>query len=248
MDWRLPSPSSFPPGWRGWPPRLFLIARGRLAEQARAEQLLVSRDDIFGNRVRRALGVGVAPAEIYARAHEDVLDQFKFLISVIVDVAGLSAALEAPDISGCDIVEMALIAARREHFGLVEDTKKLRHDAQEFEKSAEALGLLLGARRRRIGALLDEGDHLQSDGRQQLIEQFLTVLEMIVESTLSDLREFGDPGDGSFRITEAADDLGGGVEKTPLDLVVPLGAAQFWLRISRRADALHRAQSGVCLG
>src|ERR1700726_4612715 len=133
---------------------------------------------------------------------------------------------------------MALIAAWREHFGLVEDTKKLRNHAQEFEKGAEAFRLLLGAWRRRIGALLDEGDHLQADGRQQLIEQFLTVLEMIVESTLSDLREFRDPGDRGFRITEAADDLGGGVKKTPLDLVVPLRAAQFWLRISRRADAM----------
>ena len=67
-----------------------------------------------------------------------------------------------------------------------------------------------------------------------MIEQFLTVLEVIVESALSDFGEFGDPGYRGLGISEPPDDLGGGVEKSALNLVISLGAAQFGLRISRR--------------
>ena len=96
--------------------------------------------------MRRALGIGVSLAQISARSHEDVHDHFKFLIGVIVDVTRVSVALEGSHVSRRDIVEMALIAARREHFGFIEDAKKLGHHPQEFKEGAEAFCLFSAPR------------------------------------------------------------------------------------------------------
>ena len=56
--------------------------------------------------------------------------------------------------------------------------------------------------------------HVEADLRQQLVEQFLAVLEMIVEGALRDAGFFGDAGDGGFGIAMFADDLGRGVERS----------------------------------
>ena len=195
--------------------------------------------------MRRAFGVGVAAAQISACAHEDVDDHFKFLVSVIFDLAGGSFALERSHVSCCDIVEMPLIAVRREHLGLIEDAKEFRHLAHEVEESAKALGLPVRPRRQRAGACGNEIDHLAADGRQQLVEQFLPVFEVVVEGSLSDFGKLGDACDRRFRIAEMADHFGGGIEQPLLDLVIALGPAEFGLGIPRSADTGHRVRSDV---
>ena len=106
---------------------------------------------------------------------------------------------------------MFLVAGRRKEFGLVEDAQEFRHLADEVEERAEAFDLL-PRRVRRAGAVADEAHHVDADFGQQLIEQFLAVLEMIVERALRDAGFLGDAGDGGFGIAVFADDLGGGVE------------------------------------
>src|SRR5258706_4112677 len=106
---------------------------------------------------------------------------------------------------------MFLVAGRRKKFGLVENAQEFRHFTDEIEERAEPLDLLP----RRVGgagALADESHHVDADFRQQLIEQFLAVFEMIIERALCDAGLFGDPGDGGLGIPGFADDLGGGVE------------------------------------
>ena len=170
-------------------------------------------------------------------------DHFEFLVGVIVDFTRAALALERPHVSGCDIVEMPLIAFRREHLGLVEDAQELRHLAQEGEEGAKPLGFPVGAGRQRAGASGDEIDHLQADGRQQLIEQFLPVFEVVIERSLSDFGKLGDARDRCLRITEAADHLGGRIEQAALHLVVPLGAGE--LGLSCGAYAGHCVQSAA---
>ena len=120
---------------------------------------------------------------------------------------------------------MLLVAGRRKEFGFVEDAQEFRHLADEIEERAEPLDLL-PRRICRAGALADEPHHVDADLRQQLIEQFLTVLEMIVERALRDAGFLGDAGDGGFRIAVFADDLGGGVEYLALGPGVAFDAVE----------------------
>ena len=69
--------------------------------------------------------------------------------------------------------------------------------------------------------------HVDADLRQQLIEQFLTVFEMIVERALRDAGFLGDAGDGGFGVAVFADDLGGGVEYLALGPGVALDTVEF---------------------
>jgi hypothetical protein len=121
---------------------------------------------------------------------------------------------------------MLLVADRREMFGLVEDAEELRHLADEIEEGAEALDFLSG-RLRASGALSDEKNHVDTDLRQQLVEQFLPVLEMIVERPLRDAGLLGDAGDRSLCIAVLADHLGGGVEYLALGPGVALDPVEF---------------------
>ncbi len=173
-----------------------------------------------------AANVGVAAAQIAARAHQDVNDGFELLVAIIDDRAGLTRAPEDADIGGGDIVEMLLIADRREIFGFVEDAQELRHLADEIEEGAEAFDFL-PCRMCASGALADEVNHIGADLRQQLIEQFLTVLEMIVERSLRDTGLLGNAGNRSLGVTHFADDLGGGVEDLALGPGVALGPVEF---------------------
>ena len=52
----------------------------------------------------------------------------------------------------------------------------------------------------------------------------------------------------TWRFNPDNDDLGGGIEQLLFDLVIPLGAGEFWLGISRSAYAGHFAQSEVFIG
>src|SRR6266403_3538555 len=121
---------------------------------------------------------------------------------------------------------MFLVADRRKKFGFVEDAKEFRHFTDEIEEGAEPLDRL-SRRVRRTGALADESHHVDADFRQQLIEQFLAIFEMIVERALRDAGRFGDPGDRGLGIPVFADDLGGGVEYLALGPGVALDSVEF---------------------
>ena len=97
---------------------------------------------MLGHGRDAAADVGVAPAEIAARAHQHVDDRFELLVAEIDDRAGLARAPEDADIGGRDVVEMLLVADRREIFGLVEDAQEFRHLADEIEEGAEAFDFL----------------------------------------------------------------------------------------------------------
>src|ERR1044071_9052066 len=102
-------------------------------EQAARNQLPVGGDDVLGRCRDAAANVGVAAAQISTRAHQHVDDGFELLVAIIDDRAGLTRAPEDADIGGRDIVEMLLVADRREIFGLVEDAQKFRHLADKIE-------------------------------------------------------------------------------------------------------------------
>ncbi len=121
---------------------------------------------------------------------------------------------------------MLLVADRREEFGFVENAQEFRNLPDEVEEGAKPFDLL-PRRVRRTGPLADETHHVQSDFRQQLIEQFLTIFEMIVKCTLRDAGLLGDAGNGGLGITELADDPGGGVENPALGPGVALDAVEF---------------------
>src|SRR6267142_4767304 len=115
-----------------------------------------------------AANVGVAAAQVSTCAHQDVNDGFELLVAIIDDRAGLTCASEDADIGGGDVVEMLLVADRREIFGLVEDTQKFRYLADEIKEGAEAFDFL-PCRMCASGALADEVNHVGADLRQQLI-------------------------------------------------------------------------------
>src|SRR6266702_1749962 len=172
-----------------------------------------------------AAGIGIPPAEIAARAHQHLNDRFELLVAVTVDGAGKPGALQDADIGRRDVVEMLLVADRREEFGFVENAQEFRDLADEIEERAETFDFL-PRRLRGPGALADEAHHVDADLGQQLVEQFLTVFEMIVKSTLRDAGLLGDAGDGGFGIAVFADDPGGGVEYLALGPGVALDAVE----------------------
>ena len=121
---------------------------------------------------------------------------------------------------------MLLVAYGCKKLGFVENAQEFRDLADEVEESAKPFDFL-PRRVRRAGPFADETHHVHSDFRQQLIEQFLTVFEMIIECTLRDTGFFGDAGNRGFRVTVLADDLGGGVEYLALGPGVALDTVEF---------------------
>src|SRR5947209_3771472 len=214
-----------PPVMRRIPSAVMVVAFFR-CEQAARNQLSVGGDDVLGRRRDVAANVGVATAQVSTCAHQHVNDGFELVVAIIDDRAGLTRAPEDADIGGGDIVEMLLVADRCEIFGLVEDAQELRHLADEIEEGAEAFDFL-SCRLRAPGALPDEKNHVDTDLRQQLIEQFLPVLEMIVERPLCDAGLFGDASDRSLCVAVLPDHLGGGVEYPALGPGVALDPVEF---------------------
>src|SRR3979411_1459916 len=78
---------------------------------------------------------------------------------------------------------MLLVAARRKELGLVENAQEFRNLADEIEEGAEPFDLL-PRRMRRAGSIADEADHVDANFWQQRIEQFLAVLDMMVQHAL----------------------------------------------------------------
>src|SRR2546430_624609 len=173
-----------PPVTRTIPSAVMTIAFFR-CEQAARNQLSVGGDDMLGRCRDAAANVGVAAAQISTRAHQYVNDGLELIVAIIDDRAGLAGAPEDADIGGGDVIEMLLVADRREIFGLVEDAQKFRHLADEIEERAEAFDFL-PRRLRGPGALADEVNHVGADLRQQLVEQFLAIFKVIVERSLRD--------------------------------------------------------------
>src|SRR6202790_3338977 len=234
---RLPPVTSVMPS-----ARMVVVLAGR-REQPAGDQLAVGRDHMIRNRGDRAVMVGIAAAEITARAHEHVNDGLELLIAEIIDRARLPGALQDPDIGGGNVVEVLLVAAGREEFRLVEDAQEFRHLADEIEERAEPFDFLPCCMRG-AGTRADETHHVQSDFRQQLIEQFLAVFEMIVECALRDSGLFGDPGDRGFCVTILADDFGGGVEYPAFGPRIALDAIEFCnLAGGGRGDLCHALAS-----
>src|SRR6267142_2461348 len=84
-------------------------------------------------------------------------------------------------------------------------------------------------------------NHVHSDLWQQLVEQFLTVFEMIIERALRDAGLLGDAGHRGFRVTVFADDLGGGVEYLALGPCIALDAIEFCHLSGGRFGCLRHA-------
>src|SRR2546429_1362261 len=221
-----------PPVTRTMPSALMLVSLVGRVDQPACDQFLVGRDDVLRNGRHRAASIGVTPAKIAARAHQHLDDRFEFLVAVIVDRAGPPCALQDAHIGRRNVVEMLLVAVRRKEFGFVEDAQEFRNLADEIEEGAEAFDFLPRGVRR-AGAVSDEAHHVDADFGQQLIEQFLAVLEMIVERALRDAGLFGDAGDGSFGIAVFADHFCCGVK----DLLLGPGVA---------LDAIELCHLGGC--
>src|ERR1700686_5286708 len=215
-----------PPVTRTMPSAVMTVVPSGQREQAARDQLLVGRDDMVRHGGDGAAGVGVTATEVTPRAHEHVNDGLEFLVAEIMGRAGMPRTPQDPDVGGRDIVEMFLVADRRKEFGLVENAQEFRPLADEVEESAKSFDLL-PRRVRRAGPLPDETDHVQSDLRQQLIEQSLAIFEMIIEGSLRDAGLFGDPGDGGLGVPKLADDFGGGIEYPALRPRVALDPIEF---------------------
>src|SRR5258708_24730610 len=85
---------------RTMPSAVIAVAFGGQGEQSTGDQLFISRDHVIRHGGNGCLGVGVAAAEIAARAHEHVNDGLEFFITEAVDRAGLARAPEDADIGG----------------------------------------------------------------------------------------------------------------------------------------------------
>src|ERR1700716_2979027 len=96
---------------------------------------------------------------------------------------------------------------------------------------------------RRAGSIADEADHVDTNFWQQLIEQFLAVLEMIVERALRDAGLLGDAGDGGFGIAVFADHLGRGIEDLLLGPGIAFDAIELGRCGRRHALASSSARS-----
>src|SRR5258708_29800500 len=81
-----------PPVTRTKPSPVMAVALDGWIEQSARDQLPIGRDDMIGHGRDRATGIGIAPAEITARAHEDVDDGLEFLVAEIADRAGVARA------------------------------------------------------------------------------------------------------------------------------------------------------------
>src|SRR6188472_538205 len=76
-----------PPVTRTIPSALMVVALvGRIEKPAR-HQFLVGGDDMIGHGRDRTVRVGISPAEIAARAHQNLNDRLEFLVAVIGDRA-----------------------------------------------------------------------------------------------------------------------------------------------------------------
>src|SRR5258705_3794352 len=85
------------------------VAFGGRDEQSTGNQLFVSRDHVIRHGGNGALGVGVAAAEITARAHEHVNDGLELFVTEALDRAGLARAPQDTDKGGWKIVEMLFV-------------------------------------------------------------------------------------------------------------------------------------------
>src|SRR6476620_1613153 len=214
-----------PPVTRTIPSAAMAVALVAWLEQPARDQFLIRGDHVLRHGRHRAAGIGIAPAEIAARAHQHLDDRFEFLVAEIIDRAGLPRALQDADIGGRNVVKVLLIAGRRKELGLVENAQEFRNLADEIEEGAEPFDFL-PRRMRGAGSIADEADHVDADLRQQLVEQFLAVFEMIVERALGDAGLLGDAGDGGFGIAVFADHLGRGIEDFLLGPGVTLDAIE----------------------
>src|SRR4051812_29651767 len=221
MTTRLPCPASsvavaapmprLPPVTRTMPSAAMAVAPLACIEQPARDQFLIRGDDMFRHRSNGAAGIGVTPAQIAACAHQHLDDRFELLVAEVIDRAGLPCALQDADIGRRNVVKVFLVAVRGKELGLIENAQKFRNLADEIEEGAEPFDLLPG-RMRGASPIADEAHHVDADFWQQLIEQFLAILEMIVERALGDAGFLGDAGDGGFCIAVFADHLGCRIE------------------------------------
>src|SRR3954454_10701196 len=128
-----------PPVTRTMPSAVMAVALIGCTEQPTRNQLLIGRDDMVRHGDNGAAGVGITTAEIAARPHQYVDYGFELFVAEIVDRTGLAGTPKNADIGGRDIVEMFLVADRREMLGLVEDAQKFRHLADEIEEGTKTL-------------------------------------------------------------------------------------------------------------
>src|SRR5258707_15832830 len=76
------------------------VAFGGRGEQSTGNQLFVSRDHVIRHGGNGALGVGVAAAEMAARAHEHVNDGLELFVTETVHRAGFARAPQDTDTGG----------------------------------------------------------------------------------------------------------------------------------------------------
>src|SRR5258708_36487487 len=88
----------YAPVIRTMPSAVIAVAFGGQGEQSQGNQLFVSRDHMIRHGGNGALGVGVAAAEVAARAHEHVDDGFELLVAEAIDRAGMPRASQDSDI------------------------------------------------------------------------------------------------------------------------------------------------------
>src|SRR5258707_14024821 len=131
-----------PPVTKTMPSAVIAISLVRHIEQPMRDQLLIGRNDMIGHRGDGAAGIGIAAAEVTARAHQYLNDSFEFLVAIAIDGAGMPRPLQDADIGGRNVVKVLLVADRGEEFGLVENAQELRDLADEIEEGTEAFDFL----------------------------------------------------------------------------------------------------------
>src|ERR1700687_703511 len=123
--------------WGSW--LLVLVAR---SEESARNELLVGRDHMIWNGGHGAVGVGVPPAEVPARAHEHMDDGLELCIAEAIDGAGVLRAPQDTNVGRRNIIEMFLVTDRRKKLSFVENAQAFPALTDEVEERTTPFDLL----------------------------------------------------------------------------------------------------------
>src|SRR2546429_3065807 len=131
----------YAPVTRAIPSAVIAVAFGGQGEQPTGNQLFVSRDHMIRHGGNGALGVGVAAAEVAARAHEHVNDGLELFIAEAIDRAGVPRAPQDADIGGWKNFGMFFVGRWGKKIGFVWKVAEFLHLTDGIEESARPLQL-----------------------------------------------------------------------------------------------------------
>src|SRR5437879_785672 len=106
-----------PPVTSTTPSAVMAVCLVGCVEQPARHQSLIGRNNMLRHGNHRAAGVGIAAAEIAARAHQHLYDGLEFLVAEITGRSCIARAPQDTRVGDRDIVKMLLVADRRKEIG-----------------------------------------------------------------------------------------------------------------------------------